>query len=301
MKTVLITGGTGLVGKRLTELLLEKGYKVSILSRTAKKSDTINHFTWNIDKKEIDKQAVLTADYVIHLAGTSVADKRWTASRKKSIIDSRVESANLIYDVAKAENHTLKAFISASGTNYYGTLTSDKIFKETDAPADDFLGEVCQLWEAAADKFKDLNTRVVKLRTGIVLSKNGGAFEKMYTPIKIGVGSALGSGKQYMPWIHVDDLCEMYIQSIENEQLIDAYNAISPEHINNKNFTKQTAKFINKSLWMPNVPAFMLQLIFGKMSKIITTGSRMSSEKITKTGFSFQYPTLKKALENLIG
>ncbi len=299
-ETVLITGGTGLVGKRLTKKLLKKGYNVSILSRTAKQSDTVKYYTWNIVEKTIDKQAVLTADYIIHLAGAGVADKRWTKNRKKLIIDSRVKSVELLFNTAKENNHKLKAFISASGTNCYGTTTSEKIFTENDTFANDFLGKVCELWENAANKFKSLDIRVVKLRTGIVLSKSGGAFEKLSKPIKLGFGSIIGSGKQYMPWIHINDLCEMYISAIEKNSINGSYNAISPEYQNNESFTKLIAKSFNKPIWLPKIPSHFLRLILGEMSTIVTEGSRVSSKKIERTGFKFKYPTLESALKNLV-
>lgn len=300
METVLITGGTGLIGKQLTQKLLKRGYNVSVLSRTSKQHDDINYFKWDINKKTIDKQAVLTADYIIHLAGAGVADKRWTQSRKKLIIDSRVDSAKLIYNSIKQENHKVKAFISASGVNCYGTITSEKIFTEKDSFADDFLGRVCEQWETSANEFSNLGIRVVTLRTGVVLSKNGGAFEKLAKPIKLGFGSAIGSGKQYMPWIHTEDLCGMYIHAIENTKINNAYNAVAPEHLNNLSFTKKIAKSLNKSIWLPKIPSMILKLFLGEMSTIITQGSRISSEKIIKTGFRFKYPTLDLALSDLV-
>lgn len=300
METVLITGGTGLVGKTLTKKLLKKGYNVSILSRTAKQSDTVKYYTWDINKNAIDKQAILTANYIIHLAGAGVADKRWTKNRKKLIIDSRVKSAALLFNTAKENNHKLKAFISASGTNCYRTVNSEKIFTEENNFADDFLGKVCQEWENAADKFKSLNSRVVKLRTGIVLSKSGGAFEKLSKPIKLGFGSIIGTGKQFMPWIHIDDLCEMYIYAMENNNLKGSFNAVSTEHQNNQSFTKLIAKSFHKSIWLPKVPSLFLRLVLGEMSTIITKGSRVSSKKIEQTGFKFLYPTLESALKNLV-
>jgi uncharacterized protein (TIGR01777 family) len=301
MERVLITGGTGLIGKKLTKKLLDKGYAVSVLSRSKKNSDSIQFHCWNIENQTIDKEALLDTDYVIHLAGSGVAVKRWTAKRKKEIIDSRVNSAKLLLNNIDTKNSKIKTFISASGVNCYGTtITSEKIFTEKDSFADDFLGKVCKQWEESATKFTGLGIRVVKLRTGIVLSKNGGAFEKLVKPIKLGFGSAIGSGKQYMPWIHIDDLCEMYIHAIENTKINDAYNAVAPEHINNQSFTKKIATSLNKSIWLPKVPSLVLKLILGDMSKIITEGSRISSDKISQTGFKFKYPTLDLALSHLV-
>jgi uncharacterized protein (TIGR01777 family) len=300
MERVLITGGTGLIGRCLSKKLLKKGYAVSVLSRTKKTSDSIQFYCWDVENQTIDKESLLNVDYIIHLAGAGVADKRWTNKRKKEIIDSRINSTKLLLKSIDKENSKIKAFISASGVNYYGTITSEKIFIENDSFADDFLGKVCELWEKSANKFTNFGIRVVKLRTGVVLAKNGGALEKLVKPIKLGLGSAIGSGKQYMPWIHIDDLCEMYIHSIENTKISNAYNAVAPEHLNNQSFTQKIALSLNKRIWLPKVPSVILKLILGEMSKIITEGSRVSSEKISQTGFRFKYPTLDLALSDLV-
>ena len=291
MSKVLITGGTGLVGSRLTELLLEKNHEVVILSRNPKEQ---NEFKWDIKNDFIDDKSFENIDYIIHLAGAGIADERWSDKRKKVIIDSRVETANLLFKKVKELNLNLKGFVSASGSGYYGAVTSDKIFKETDKPGNDFLGEVCQKWEDAAHQFKALKVPVTILRTGIVLSKTGGALEKMKTPII----SPLGSGKQYLPWIHIDDLAEMYIYTIENN-IEGVFNAVAPEHHTSKTFSKALAKNINRPFIGINVPSFALKLMFGDMSQILLKGSRLSSKKIEKNGYPFRFKTLNKALSNL--
>jgi len=291
MSKVLITGGTGLVGSRLTELLLEKNHEVVILSRNPKEQ---NEFKWDIKNDFIDDKAFENIDYIIHLAGAGIADERWSDKRKKVIIDSRVETANLLFKKVKELNLNLKRFVSASGSGYYGAVTSDKIFKETDKPGNDFLGEVCQKWEDAAHQFKALKVPVTILRTGIVLSKTGGALEKMKTPII----SPLGSGNQYLPWIHIDDLAEMYIYTIENN-IEGVFNAVAPEHHTSKTFSKAFAKNINRPFIGVNVPSFALKLMFGDMSQILLKGSRLSSKKIEKNGYPFRFKTLNKALSNL--
>ena len=291
MSKILISGGTGLVGSRLTEMLLQKKHEVVILSRNSKDK---NEFKWDISKNYIDKNALENIDYIIHLAGAGIADERWSEKRKQIIIDSRVNSANLLFDKIKELKIDLKGFISASGVGFYGAKTSDKTFKENDKPANDFLGDVCQKWEKAAHQFETLKIPVTIFRTGIVLSKKGGALEKMKTPII----SPLGSGKQYVPWIHIDDLCQMYIKAIE-DNLSGIFNAASPEHQTSKTFSKILAKSINRPFIGINVPSFMLKLLFGEMAIILLEGSRVSSEKNEKTGFSFRFKTLKKALENL--
>jgi hypothetical protein len=291
MAKILITGGTGLVGSRLTKMLMAKNHEVAILTRSP---DAKNEYQWDIQKKTIDKKAFENTDYIIHLAGAGIADERWTNERKKVIIDSRVESANLLFETIKKENINLKGFISASGSGYYGAITTDKIFTEFDKTGNDFLGEVCEKWENAAHQFESLNIPVTILRTGIVLSEKGGALDKMRLPII----SPLGSGKQYMPWIHIDDLCEMYIQAIQGN-LTGIFNAVGPEHHTSTTFSKALAKSISRPYIGICVPSFMLKLLFGDMSKILIEGSRISSKKIKKHGYSFKFKTLKKALNNL--
>lgn len=291
MSKVLITGGTGLVGSRLTELLLEKNHEVVILSRNPKEQ---NEFKWDIKNDFIDDKAFENIDYIIHLAGAGIADERWSDKRKKVIINSRVETANLLFKKVKELNLNLKGFVSASGSGYYGAVTSDKIFKETDKLGNDFLGKVCQKWEDAGHQFKALKVPVTILRTGIVLSKTGGALEKMKTPII----SPLGSGNQYLPWIHIDDLAEMYIYTIENN-IEGVFNAVAPEHHTSKTFSKALAKNINRPFIGVNVPSFALKLMFGDMSQILLKGSRLSSKKIEKNGYPFRFKTLNKALSNL--
>ncbi|MCE9539208.1 MAG: TIGR01777 family oxidoreductase [Bacteroidetes bacterium] len=299
MLKVLISGGTGLVGKHLSEKLRKKGYAVAVLSRTSKKDVDIPTYSWDIEKKEIDQEAIETADCIIHLAGASIAEKRWTAKRKQLIIDSRVKSGQLIFDKVKENKNQLKVFISASAIGYYGAITSNKIFTETDPPANDFLGETCKQWEGIIDKFEELGIRTVKIRTGVVLSEQGGALEKMTKPIKIGIGSALGSGKQYIPWIHIDDLCGIYIKAIEDSQMRGAYNAVAPDHKSNIGFIRILARVLKKPIWLPSVPSMVLKILFGSMSAIILKGSRVSSEKIKAAGYNFLFPDLERALIDL--
>ena len=291
MSIILITGGTGLVGSRLTEMLEEKNHEVVILSRNPKAK---NEFKWDVSNNYIDEKAFDKIDFIIHLAGAGIADEKWTEKRKQVIIDSRVNTANLLFSKVNELKIKLKGFISASGIGYYGAVTSSIIFTEQDDAGQDFLGEVCIKWEDAAHQFTSLQTPVTILRTGIVLSKKGGALEKMKTPVI----SALGSGNQYLPWIHIDDLCEMYIDAIEGK-LEGIYNAVAPEHQTSKTFSKQFAKSISKPFVPFNVPAFGLKLLFGDMSKILLEGSRISAKKIEKSGYSFRFKTLDKALNNL--
>jgi uncharacterized protein (TIGR01777 family) len=291
MAKILITGGTGLVGSRLTEMLEKQYHEVRILTRSPKKK---NEYQWDINKKTIDESVFDGIDFIVHLAGAGIADERWSDERKKVIIDSRVESANLLFEKVKTKKISLKGFISASGSGYYGAVTTDQIFEENDKPGNDFLGEVCVKWEAAAHQFKQLDIPVSILRTGIVLSETGGALEKMKTPII----APLGSGKQYMPWIHIDDLCAMYVKLIDNN-LAGTYNAVAPEHHTSNSFSKILAVSISRPFIGINVPSFMLKLMFGDMANILLEGSRVSSKKIEKQNFTFRFPILSNALKHL--
>lgn len=301
MSKVVITGGTGLVGKALTDLLLSKGFEVFVLTRNQKQATQFTNYSfWDVENEIIDEQLIKTADYIIHLAGEGIADGRWTASRKSTILESRINPLALIYTIIKEHPHQLKAIVSASGVGYYGAITSEKVFTETDEPATDFLGKTCEQWEHAVDKFNQLNIRTVKLRTGIVLAKEGGALPKMLLPFNYGFGSALGSGKQFMPWISLTDLCNMYLFAIENKQLQGAFNAAIEDETTNASFSDAIAKGLNKKIWLPNVPAFFLTLFLGEMAKLVLEGSRVSNKKIKDAGFVFNNVDLNATLNELL-
>lgn len=292
MSKILITGGTGLVGKKLTQMLLNKKHEVVILSRNPTKE---NEFKWDFSSNYIDEKVFENVEYIIHLAGAGIADKRWTNKRKRLIIDSRVQTANILFNKIIALKIALKGFISASGTGYYGAVTSETIFEETAKVGNDFLGDVCHKWEKATFQFKHKNIPVTILRTGIVLSKKGGALEKMKTPII----APLGSGKQYIPWIHIDDLCEIYIEVI-TANLTGVFNAVSPEYHTSKTFSKALAKSIKSSYLDIGIPSFILKLLFGEMAVMLLKGSRISAKKIEKNiEYSFRFSKLSEALRTL--
>jgi len=295
MRKVLITGGSGLIGRRLSFLLKSRGYEVRILSRSNNPKNSYKTFLCNISEKTINDSAFEDLNHIIHLAGAGIADKRWSEKRKKEIIASRVASTNLLYNTVKRLKTPLDSFISASATGYYGAITSETIFEEKDKPAKDFLGKVCSLWEDSIFQFNEIKIRTVALRTGIVLSKDGGALKKMKTPII----TSLGNGKQYMPWIHIDDLCELYIKAIEDQEFKGAFNAVSSEHISNLSFSKKVSKIFNHPFLAVGTPSFILQIVFGEMSTIILNGSRISANKIKQAGFKFKFENLEKALKNL--
>jgi uncharacterized protein (TIGR01777 family) len=289
---VLITGGTGLVGQLLQKKLVNRNFTVQILTRTPKND---HEFAWDITKNYIDERVFKNVNYIIHLAGAGIADKKWTVKRKQEIIDSRTKSTKLLLDKVQELKIPLRGFISASAIGYYGAITSEKVFTETDIPANDFLGNVCKLWEESVLEFNQIAIPTTIFRLGIVLSKNGGALEKMKTPII----SPIASGKQYLPWIHIEDLTDMFIFAVENN-LVGIFNAVAPEEQTSFSFSKLLAKKIKRPFIPIGIPIFILKHLFGELSIILTTGSRISSKKIKDAGFKFSYKNLKKSLDNLI-
>jgi len=300
-KIILITGGTGLVGKALAKLLREAGYQLNLLSRTKKANPLYDKvFQWNVEKGTIESEAFDNVDHIIHLAGTGIADERWTPERKQLIIDSRVKSTALIYRTLKNHKGVKPSFISASAIGFYGAITSTKIQQEDNPPADDFLGVSCRLWEEAADQFNDLANRVLKIRIGIVLSREGGALPKLMKPIKLGLGAPVGSGDQHMPWIHINDIASVFLYGVENEKLNGVYNAVAQTHCTNKYITKAIAKKLNRPFWPIPVPSLVLKLIYGEMSKTFLEGSPVDNKKLKKAGFNFKFENLDEALNDLI-
>jgi uncharacterized protein len=294
---ILISGGSGLVGTELSKMLKAKGHGVRILSR--KKSNEHEYVLWNIAQGTIDKDALNGVDAIIHLAGEGIADGPWTDDRKVSIIESRVNSTRLLLTELQKGNHSVKAFISSSATGYYSERGDELLFEDA-MPAKDFLGTTCVLWEQEVNKIAKLGIRTVKLRTGIVLTLDGGALKKMILPFKFGLGSALGDGKQWMSWIHIKDLCEMYMYALEQEKMQGEYNAVAPNPVPNYEFSKELANVMNRAFWAPKVPAFILKLIFGEMSAVVLGSTRASSTKIEKAGFKFEFANLREALKDLL-
>ncbi len=299
MKRVLITGASGLIGSTLSKFLSKNTFEVVKLSRS-KKKDSKNNFTWDIESGFIEKEALENIDHVIHLAGAGIGDKRWTSNRKKEIIDSRVKSAELLYTKISQLDKKPESIISASAIGYYGAKTVDKIFTEEDSAANDFQGNVCRLWEESSKQFENLGLRTVQLRLGVVLSQNSGALRKMDIPIKLGIGSPYGDGKQFIPWIHIYDVINLFLFCLENNIIKGAFNAVSPSFVTNKQFLQTLAEVLNRPFFIPNVPAFILKLVLGQMSEIVLEGSRISSQKIIDAGYEFRFTDLKKALLDLL-
>ena len=294
---ILITGGSGLIGKSLVKKLKEKNHHVRILTR--KKTDNPNEFYWNIDEKIIDDKAFENLDAIIHLAGASIS-KRWTKDFKNKLFTSRIDAANLLKEYCIKNNIQLKSFISSSGINFYGTFTNNQILDENSGIVQqDFLAKLCVEWENAADDFADISERIVCLRTAMVLAKNGGGFPMLKKTVDFNIGSAVGSGKQWMNWIHIDDLVNLYVFALENPEINGKFNAVADEIPTNEIFMKTLAKISNKFFLPINVPSFVMKLIFGEMSSIILEGTRATNEKIKSHGFDFKYNKLEKAFENL--
>ena len=297
---VLVTGGTGSIGRLLCDFLTEKGYEVSVLSRRRSTSSKYKTYLWNYKENFIEEEAILNCDYIIHMAGAGIADKRWTSCRKKEIIDSRVQTSTLLFKTLSNHKNKVKCFISASGAGYYGQLTSNKTFVETDPSGTDFIGQTCEQWEAAVNQIKTLNIRTVNLRIGMVLMKKGGAIEKMAKPFQLGLGTVLGSGNQIIPWIHAIDLQRAILQAMINKNMNGPYNCCSPETTNNLEFTKTLANTLHKKLWLPHTPKWLLKIILGQRSILLTDGSKLSSKRLLSTGFVFNYPGLHDALSECL-
>lgn len=295
MSIILITGGSGLVGGHLTKLLLKEGFAVRHLSRSAKPNAKVPTFEWNIAKGYVDPHALEHVDHIIHLSGAGIADERWTEERMRVLYSSRVDSAALLHREMKKTGAWPKCFISASGINYYGAITSEHVFTESDPSGDDTIGKLTQAWEAAADAWS-AQCRVVKLRTSVVLASQGGALPKLARPARWGLSAPLGSGEQWMPWVHIDDLSRAYLHAIHHSDMRGAYNVAAPENVRNRDVMKELAHVFRKPFFVPNVPGFAIRAILGESADLILEGSRASSAELVATGFAFRYPDLRTAL-----
>ena len=299
MKKILISGATGLVGKKLSKKLYEKGYQVEILVRSKSSKSDFKSYVWDYENQFLEEGALENTYIFIHLAGASISN-RWTKSYKQEIYKSRVNSAHFIYEQMQKQNINPEAVISSSAVGFYGQITSQHIFSEDDAPAEDFLGNVCTDWELKAIQFQNLGSRVVRVRTSTVLSEKGGALEVLKKPIELNVGAVLGDGKQYFPWIHIDDLVNIYFKAVEDVSMNGAYNAVAPDFVNNDELTEKIATHLDKKIWLPNIPKFLIKTILGEMSVLALEGSRISAKKILDSGFQFSYEKLDEALSDVI-
>lgn len=290
VKTILIAGGTGLIGRHLVEQLTQQGNEVRVLSRSPKRK---NEFKWSVQERTIDEKALANVQVIINLAGAGIADKRWTEKRKKEIIESRVQTTRFLFELSDKMPDLIQ-YISASGINCYGYDQPEVKHKENDPFGNDFLSVVVKRWEEAADLFKE-RTKVAKIRTGVVLEKDGGALAKIASTVKNYVGAPVGSGKQWMPWLTMEDMIRVYVHAVD-EELDGAYNAVAANNTN-KEFTKALASYLKKPLWLPNVPSFVLKLALGELATVVLDGLQADNAKLRDTGFAFQHQDLETAIQ----
>ncbi len=296
MATTLLAGGTGFIGTRLTALLREKGHTVRLLTRHPRGE---GEFAWDTEKGTLDENALTGVDYVINLAGAGIADKRWTAARKSEIIESRVKSTQMLVQALERSGHRPTAWASASAIGYYGN-SGEKLMHESDAPVDhSFMVQCCEQWEQAVEAVAALGIRTIRLRTGVVLGKEGGALAEFIKPLRLGVGTYFGDGRAWYSWIHLDDICGAYIWALETPEAEGIYNAVAPHPARIKPLVQALVRARRKPAVIVPVPAFPLRLWFGEMSTTILNSNLVSAEKLRQGGFTFEYPVLEEALESI--
>ncbi|MFZ9660491.1 MAG: TIGR01777 family oxidoreductase [Chitinophagaceae bacterium] len=315
MSTVMITGGTGLIGSALSSMLVESGYNVIILSRNPLETAKANRYQqtahafrsngnlfysrWDIEKKYIDPAALKEADHIIHLAGASVAAKRWTATTKREILESRTKSGELLVEVLKNTQNKVKTIVSASAIGWYGPDKGTP-FVEEDPFSNDFLGQTCEKWESSILPLEELGKRLVRFRIGIVLSNEGGALKEFRKPLRFGVAAVMGNGSQMVSWVHIQDLCRAYMMAIENSSLSGVFNLVAPNPVSNRELTITLAEQIAGGRYIPfKVPSTLLKLILGEMSVEVLKSATVSSKKLSQEGFQFMFPTINSAIQDL--
>jgi uncharacterized protein (TIGR01777 family) len=302
---VLVTGGTGLIGTHLVPRLLEAGLKVVCLVRADnalhKLPASVKTYRWHLPTKYVDERALDGVDSIIHLAGAGIADSRWTKQRKAELISSRVDTLNMLLDHIRQRKLPIKTLVSASAIGYYGIDTGEMHLTERSSVGHDFAAQLVQAWESAADRATELGIRVVKLRTGIVLSNKGGALPKFMLPIRVGLGAPLASGQQYQSWIHIKDICELYLTALLNEDWQGAYNAVTSDVTTNETITQILSELMRRPIWVPNVPRFALKLILGEMADLVLSSNYVVNERIAKeTNFRFKFSIVREAIRDLV-
>ncbi len=299
---ILITGATGLIGHELVKQCAQQEIAVNYLTtnpENIEQKPDYQGFLWDPKKKEIDVECLEGVEAIIHLAGASVA-KRWTDKHKEAIINSRIQTANLLFDTLKKNENEVSHFISASAIGAYPASRTALYHEDYPNYSPDFLGQVVKAWETEANHFKKLNVAVTKIRIGVVLAENGGALPQLTKPIKGYVGAPLGSGKQWQSWIHLEDLAAIFLYCLQND-LTGVYNAVAPNPVTNKTLTKEVARVLKKPLWLPNIPPIALKIMLGEMANMVLEGQKVSSKKITDAHYNFKFQELKPALNDLLG
>lgn len=300
MPTVLIAGGTGLIGSRLSKMLQEKDYAVLHLSRRERAEAPFTTYFWDLKKGYVEEEAIEKADYIINLAGANIAAGRWTLARKQHILDSRVDSTLLLKEYIKRKTSPLKAYVSASAVGFYGDRGSELVRESDPAGEQGFLAATVRKWEEVIGQVSQTGVRTITLRIGVVLSTRGGALKKIMLPFRFFTGTYFGDGGQFMPWIHIDDLCRMFITALESESWQGVYNAAAPHPVSNKELVFTLKKALRKPALILPVPEFALRLAIGEMADVVFESARTSADKAGAAGFSFHFPELLPALDDLL-
>jgi uncharacterized protein (TIGR01777 family) len=298
MKTILITGGTGLLGMRISLLLKERGLNVRHLSRTENLNAIYPAYKWDLNAQTIDPKALDGVDGIIHLAGAGIADGRWTKSRKKAILDSRINSSKLLTKVLKDRTDQPKVFVACSAVGYYGDR-QDTILDETAAPGKGFMSEVCVKWEESVEGIRTLGIRTPVIRVGIVLSTKGGALAKLNMSYPFRVGSYFGNGQQYYPWIHLDDICQIFIKALLEDNMTGIYNGAAPLPATNKELAKAMSKAHHQKTLLVPAPTFAAKALLGEMSAVVLNSTRAIPQALQKMQHGFEFTDLVLALEDL--
>jgi len=297
MQRVVITGGTGLVGRHLNSMIGSRDYDVVNLSQGKSRNPGFRTYFWDPANGYCDREAFHEGDAIIHLAGANIGGRRWTRDRKREIMDSRTKTAELLYRSSVDAGIRPSVYVTASATGIYGSLISERVFEESDPPAADFLGETCRLWEAAAEPFKQAGVRVVMIRTAPVLAPSGSILTRMTMPAKTGLIVRMAPGNQYFPWIHITDLCSIYTKAVSDTAMSGPYNASAPDHITHDMLMREVARQKRLPLFLPHVPVWLLRIFLGELSVVLTTGSRVSPVRLEDAGFRFRYPDIISALK----
>lgn len=298
MNSILICGSSGFIGKRLRLYFSDLGYLVKTLDR--KLQPHPHSYIWDPDKDEyVNKHILEGIDTVINLVGANIGEKRWSKNRKKTIQMSRIQPANVLYNSFITHQLPLTNYISASAVGYYGAISTDYIYNETDIAGNDFLGQTCEKWEQAAQQFSRLGARVITLRKGVVLGPRSGMYQKLLPLARLGINTCIGSGRQYLPWIHIDDLLSIYHHLLTRPESHGPYNIVADQTTTMKIFSKQLALSVNCKRWTPPTPKWLLRILLGELSKLASEGSRISNQKLLNTGYSFKYNTIENAINSL--